>query len=181
MGMKTFTFVLLVLALGAYFIPVTNIEKNAMGKDLPLVVFEKPVMYTLNEISVNRVVVASHAVKYQNRDEMFNADIILNNNDTTKKYNNEKLKADLIVKKADVYTLTNNVNYKRDDFIKLDTNELVYDDIKKIATNTKPFTAIYNQHLLKGNTLYLDINNDYITAKNTHFEIDVTKKEKGKK
>ncbi|MDZ7818319.1 MAG: hypothetical protein U5K55_06755 [Aliarcobacter sp.] len=181
MGMKTFTFVLLVLALGAYFIPVSNIEKNAMGKDLPLVVFEKPIMYTLNETSVNRVVVASHAVKYQNRDEMFNADIILKNSDTTKKYDSEKLKADLIVKKADVYTLINNVNYKRDNFIKLDTNELVYDDIKKIATNTKPFTAIYNQHLLKGNTLYLNINNDYITAKNTHFEIDVTNKEKGKK
>jgi hypothetical protein len=84
MGMKTFTFVLLVLALGAYFIPVQNIEKNAMGKDLPVVVFEKPIMYTLNETNVNRVVVASHAVKYQNRDEMFNADIILKNSDTRK-------------------------------------------------------------------------------------------------
>ena len=176
MGMKIFIFVLLVLALGTYFIPVQNIEKNVMGKDLPIVIFEKPIMYTLNEIGLNRVVVASHAVKYKNRDEMFNADIILKNTDATKEYNNEKLKADLIVKKADVYTLTNNVEYKRDDFIKLDTNELIYDDLKKIAKNTKPFTAIYNEHLLKGNTLYLDINNDYLTAKNTHFEIDVTKK-----
>ena len=100
MGMKIFIFVLLVLALGTYFIPVQNIEKNVMGKDLPIVIFEKPIMYTLNEIGLNRVVVASHAVKYKNRDEMFNADVVLKNTDATKEYNNEKLKADLIVKKG---------------------------------------------------------------------------------
>jgi hypothetical protein len=181
MGMKNFIFILLFLAIGSYFIPVKNLEKNIMGKDLPIVVFEKPIMYTLDENSVSRVVVATHAVKYQNRDEMFNADIILKNKDLTKDFNNEKLKADLIVKKGDIYTLTTNVKYTRDNFIKLNTNELVYDDIKKIAKNTKAFDAIYNNHLLKGDSVFLDINNDFLTAKNTHFEIDVNKKLKGKK
>ncbi len=176
MVMKTFTLVLLVFALISYFIPVENIEKISMGKDLPMVVFEKPIMYTFTQENVNRVVIANHAVKYQNRDEMFDADIVLNNTDLSKKYKNENLKADLIVKKGDIYTLTKNVKYKRDDFIKLDTDELIYDDIKKTAKNSKPFTAIYNNHILNGTTVFLDINNDYITAKNTHFEIDVTKK-----
>ena len=176
MGMKIFIFVLLVLALGTYFIPVQNIEKNVMGKDLPIVIFEKPIMYTLNEIGLNRVIVASHAVKYKNRDEMFNADIILKNTDATKEYNNEKLKADLIVKKGDIYNLTNNVKYTRDDFIKLNTNELNYDDKNKIVKNSKPFDAIYNTHSLKGTNLYLNINDNYVKANNTHFEIDVTKK-----
>ena len=176
MGMKIFIFVLLVLALGTYFIPVQNIEKNVMGKDLPIVIFEKPIMYTLNEIGLNRVVVASHAVKYKNRDEMFNADIILKNQDLTKDFKSEKLQADLIVKKQDIYTLTKNVKYTRDDFVKLNTHELIYDDKKKIAQNSKPFDAIYNNHFFKGTNLYLDINNDYITAKNAHFEIDVTQK-----
>lgn len=176
MGIKTFIFILLFLAVGTYFIPVNNIEKTILDKDLPLVVFENPIMYTLDENSVNKVIVASHAVKYQNRDEMFNSDIILKNKDLTKNYINEKLKADLIIKRGDVYTLTDNVKYTRDNFIKLDTNELIYDDLKKIATNTKPFNGIYNNNLFKGNTVFININNDYLTAKNTHFEINVTKK-----
>jgi len=175
MGIKSFIFILLLIAVASYFIPVKNLEKNVMGKDLPLVVFEKPVMYTLDDKSVHRIIMAEHAVKYEKRDEMFDANITLKNQDSTKDYKNENLKADLIIKRADVYTLTNNVKYKRDDFIKLNTNELIYDDIKKIAKNSKPFESIYNTHLFKGTNLYLDINNDNITAKNTHFEIDLTK------
>ena len=176
MAVKTFTFVLLIFALIAYFIPVKNIQDTLAGTDAPIVVFEKPIMYTLTDKSVSRVVIASYAVRYKTRDEMFNADILLKNTDPTKKYNNEKLKADLIVKKGEEYTLTNNVKYTRDNFVKLDTQELIYDDIKKTAKNSKPFVGVYNNHILEGNTLFLDINNDYMTAKNTHFEIDVTKK-----
>jgi lipopolysaccharide assembly outer membrane protein LptD (OstA) len=181
MDMRIFTSILLLLSLGAYFFPVENLKKNELEKDLPLVIFEKPIMYSLNEKNVNRVVVATHAVKYQDRDEMFNADIIMKNNDLSKNFDSEKLKADLIVKKADIYTLTNNVNYKRDDFIKLDTDELIYDHINKTAQNSKPFKSVYQKHILNGNSVFLDINNDFITAKNTHFEIDMTKTQKGKK
>ena len=176
MGIRFFTFTLLLLAVVSYFIPIKNLEKYKVDKDLPLVIFEKPVMYTLNEQSINKVVISSHALKYKNRDEMFNADIILKNQDLTKDFKSEKLQADLIVKKQDIYTLTKNVKYTRDDFVKLNTHELIYDDKKKIAQNSKPFDAIYNNHFFKGTNLYLDINNDYITAKNAHFEIDVTQK-----
>lgn len=176
MAIKFFTFILLLLSLGAYFIPVENLEKTLVDKDMPLVIFEDAFMYTINEHNINRVVFATYAIKYKNRDEMYNVDILLKNIDSTKNFENEKLKADLIVKKGDNYTLTNNVKYTRDDFIKLNTNELFYDDIKKIANNTKPFDAVYNNHFVKGNSVYLDINNDFVKAKNTHFEIDVTKK-----
>ena len=176
MAIKLFTFILLLLSFGAYFIPVENLEKKIVDKDTPLVVFEDALMYTIDENSINRLVFATHAIKYKNRDEMYNADILLKNLDDTKNFESEKLKADLIVKKGDNYTLLNNVKYTRDDFIKLNTNELFYDDIKKIAQNTKPFDAIYNNHFVKGNSVYLDINNEFVKAKNTHFEIDVTKK-----
>lgn len=176
MGIKLFTFILLILSVGSYFIPVENLKKNLVDKDIPLVIFEDAFMYTIDENSINRIVFATHAIKYKDRDEMYNADIILKNIDATKKFNSEKLKADLIVKKGDNYTLTNNVKYTRDDFIKLNTDELFYDDMNKIAQNTKPFDAIYNNHFVKGNTVYLDVNNDFIKARNTHFEIDVTKK-----
>lgn len=176
MAIKLFTFILLLLSFGAYFIPIENFKNTLVDKDKPLVIFEDALMYTIDENSINRLVFATHAIKYKNRDEMYNADILLKNLDDTKNFENEKLKADLIVKKGDNYTLINNVKYTRDDFIKLNTNELFYDDIKKIAQNTKPFDAIYNNHFVKGNSVYLDINNEFVKAKNTHFEIDVTKK-----
>lgn len=176
MAIKLFTFILLLLSLGAYFIPIKNFENTFVDKDKPLVIFEDAFMYTIDKNIINRVVFATHAVKYKDRDEMYNADILLKNIDNTKNFESEKLKADLIIKKDDNYTLINNVKYTRDDFIKLNTNELFYDDIKKIAQNTKPFDAIYNNHFFKGNSVYLDINNEFVKAKNTHFEIDVTKK-----
>ncbi|PUE63652.1 LPS export ABC transporter periplasmic protein LptC [Arcobacter caeni] len=176
MAIKIFTFLLLILSVGYYFVPVENIKKDELDKDMPLVIFESSFMYTINEESINRIVYATHAIKYKDRDEMYNADIILKNTDETKDFKSEKLKAKLIIKNGNEYTLIDNVKYTRDDFMKLNTNELFYNDITKIATNTKPFDAVYNKHFLKGDTIYLDVNNDFVKANNTHFEIDVIKK-----
>ena len=181
MAIKIFTFLILVISLGSYFIPIKSIKKNSVDKAIPLVIFESPFMYTIDENTINRTVKASHAIKYENRDEMYDADILLKNLDKTQEFKIEKLKADLIVKKADTYTLTNNVKYTRDDFIKLDTEELFYNDINKIVTNNKPYNATYYNHAFNGENVYLDIKKDFITSKNTHFEIKIDKKEKGKK
>jgi hypothetical protein len=77
---------------------------------------------------------------------MYNADILLKNTDPTKNFNNEKLKANLIVKKGNDYTLTDNVKYTRDDFIKLNTQELFYDDIKKLQKILNLLMQRYNNH-----------------------------------
>ena len=49
MDIKLFNYSLLLLAIGAYFIPVENIKKDSDIKDIPLVIFEKPLMYTLDD------------------------------------------------------------------------------------------------------------------------------------
>ena len=41
MDIRLFSYSLLVLAIGAYFIPVNNKAKNDDIKDIPLVVFDK--------------------------------------------------------------------------------------------------------------------------------------------
>ena len=181
MAIKVFTFFLFAISLWAYFLPVESLKDRLADKDAPVVIFEEPFMYTIDTNSINRTVQASYAIKYKDRDEMFNSDIILKNIDKTKNFNSENLKADLVVKKENTYTLTNNVKYKRDDFIKLNTEELFYNDLTKIANNTKPFDGIYNNHFVKGDTLYFDLNNSSITAKNTHFELEIDNKQKGKK
>lgn len=176
MDIKLFVSTLLALGIAAYFLPVENLKKDAVSKDIPLVIFEEPLMYTLNENNLNRVVQASHAVRYKNRDEMFNSHIILNNNDETKNFKVENLEADIIIKKKDLYTLIDNVKYTRDDFVTLNTNEMYYNDLKRIAYNNKPFEGNYYNHFVKGTNLYLDANSNHIKAKNAHFEIDMTKK-----
>ena len=176
MVIKYFAFTLFILSIGAYFIPIEDAKKNIIDNNAPIVIFETPVMYTLNEDGIKRVIYAKNATRYKDRDEMYDVDITLKNLDITKDFKSENLKADLIVKKENKYTLTNNVKYTRDNFIEVNTNELFYDDLLKIADNTKAFDAIYNNHRLKGDTFYIDINNDFAKAKNTHFEIDVTKK-----
>ncbi len=181
MVIKIFTFSLFAISLWAYFLPVESLKDRVKNNDAPVVIFEEPFMYTIDTNSVNRTVQASYAVKYKDRDEMLNATIILKNIDVTKNFNSENLKADLIVKKESNYTLTNNVKYKRDDFIKLDTQELFYNDLTKIANNTKPFDGVYNSHSVKGDTLYFDLNNSFVMAKNTHFELEIDNKQKGKK
>lgn len=175
MDIKSFITILLVLGIAAYFIPVENIKKDKSDKDIPLVIFEEPLMYTFNDSTITRVVQASHAVRYKNRDEMFNADIILNNIDKTKKYITEKFKADIIIKKKELYTLFDNVKYTRDNFITFSTNELYYNENTKIVYNDKPFEAKYYKSLLKGTNLYFDTTEKEMKSQNTHFEIDMKK------
>ena len=181
MDIKLFTYILLAFSIGTYFIPVENRINNNALKDTPLVIFEEPLMYTINEKSINRIVQSSHAVRYRNRDEMFNADIILKNNDEKQNFNSESLKADIIIKKGDVYSLIDNVKYKRDDFINLNTKELFYNEKTRIAYNKQPYDGNYFDNYVKGKVLYLDINNNFMKSQDIHFEIDMNKKEKGKK
>ena len=49
MVIKYFFFVLLILSIGAYFIPIENIKKNIVDNNAPVVIFETPIMYTMDE------------------------------------------------------------------------------------------------------------------------------------
>lgn len=178
MDIKFFIYSLLGLSILAYFIPIKNIEKNQNIEDIPQVIFEKPKMYTITEKQISRLVNSSYAMKYKTRDEMINADITLRNKDKKKNFLFEKLKADLIVKKGTSYKLINNVEYSRDYFITLNTSEFFYDTIKKIGYNTKNYEGTYYKNLIKGNSVYIDLNKNFLKSKSTHLELNI---KKGKK
>ncbi len=173
MGVKIFVNALLVLAIGVYFIPVENKKTREDIKDIPLVVFENPKMYTLSENTLSRVVNASHAVKYQNRDEMFNANIIIKNEKVKKDFLVDKIKSDLIINHGDILTFKGNVNYQRDYFINLDTSKLYYNTKDKIAYNDVAYKGNYYKSTVDGTDLYLDSVNSSMKSKNVHFEIDM--------
>lgn len=173
MGVKIFVNSLLLLALGVYFIPVENKKSKEDIKDIPLVVFEEPKMYTLSQETLSRVVNAKHAIKYQNRDEMFNADIIIKNEKPQKGFLVEKVKSDLIINHGDILTFKGNVNYQRDYFINLDTSKLYYNTKDKIAYNDVAYEGNYYKSTVKGTDLYLDLINSSMKSKDVHFEIDM--------
>jgi hypothetical protein len=138
MDIKLFNYSLLLLAIGAYFLPVENKEVNDDIKDIPLVVFEKPLMYTLTDKNLSRTVQASHAVRYKTRDEIYNANILLRNNLEKKDYKIETLEAEVIIKKGDILSLRKDVKYNRDDFINLNTSAFEYKLKTRIAQNSVP-------------------------------------------
>lgn len=176
MDIKLFNYSLLLLAIGSYFIPVENRVNSSDIKDIPLVVFEKPLMYTVTDKNVSRVVQGSHAIKYKTRDEMYDANILLRNNLENKDYKIETLEAQVIIKKGDELTLQKDVKYNRDDFINLNTNSMDYNIKTKLATNTVPYNGYYYNNTIKGRDLYLDGTKNYMKSKNVHFEIEVKNK-----
>lgn len=175
MGIKIFVNSLLLLAIGIYFVPVENNINKADEKDIPLVVFEKPLMYTLTKDNLTRVVEASHAVKYKNRDEMFNASIVLKNIDKKKEFNQEKIKSDLIISHGDILNFKDNVKYTRDDFISLKTQKMYYNIKDKVAYNDVAYSGNYYKNILNGTNLYLDTKEGIIKSKNIHYEFDMKK------
>jgi len=177
MDIRFFNYVLLILAISAYFIPVENIKKDDANKDIPLVIFENPLMHTLNEQNVSRTVSASHVIRYKTRDEMYNANILLRNNLKNKNFKIETLEAQVIIKKGDELNLRRDVKYKRDDFINLNTNALDYNLKTKLAQNNVAYNGNYYNNYIKGTNLYLDGTNSYMKSNNVHFEIEVKNKE----
>lgn len=175
MGIKIFVNSLLALGIAAYFLPVENVVTQSDDKDIPLVVFDKPYMYTLDETSVSREVRASNAVKYRNRDEMFNADIILKNKPPKTDFIVEKLKAKTIISHGDILTFKDDVSYSRDNFVNLTTQKMYYNTKEKIAYNDMPYKGRYYDNDVEGTHLYFDMGKDYIKSKNVHFEVDMNK------
>lgn len=176
MDIKLFISALLGVSTFAYFLPVENLKNSNEDKDIPLVIFEKPLMYSLTQDGVSRVIQSSQAVRYNTRDELFDANILVKNELENNQFQVEKFNADIIIKKDSLYTLIDNVKYERDNFAKLKTNQMFYDEKKDIVYNNKSFEGNYYNSKLKGTDLYLDLNNKTFSAKQTHFEIDMKKK-----
>ncbi|MBL3518999.1 LPS export ABC transporter periplasmic protein LptC [Arcobacter lanthieri] len=175
MGLKIFVGIIFVISIFFYFTPIKETKKDVKNEDIALFIFEKPNMYSFDKNGLTRIIIAEQAIRYENRDEMYFGDITINNSNKERDFKSESIKANFIVKKGAIYTLKEDVEYLRDDFIKINTQHLIYDDLNKIAKNSKPFKAEYYAHKYNGENLYFNIDKDIINSKNTHFEIDMNK------
>ena len=170
MDIRNFNYLLLISAILFYFIPVENKIKYDIDKDLALVVFDKPLMYTLTQNQTTRMIDAKKFIRFKDRDEMYVADITLNNIDK------ENLKALTIIKKDKNLTLKDNVVYTKSNIFSLNTNELFYNLDSKIAYNTSDYSGTYFSNLINGTKLYLNTKDSLVKSNNVHFEIDVNNK-----
>lgn len=175
MAIKAFVFILLVLSAFSYFVPVDAVHKKSVDKDIPLLIFDEPIMYTLTTQSMNRIVYSKKATRYKDRDQLINGALTLRSMDSKNGEITDTLLSDMIIKRGDDFKFLNNVKFTRNDYVTIKTNELLYNSKTKIATNTLPFEGNYFNHYIKGVNIYLDMNKYYMKADNTHFEIDVKK------
>lgn len=164
---------MLFLATLSYFIPVNNKKVDDNIDDIALLTFDDATMYTLTTESMNRIIYTKKAVRYKTKDMMYDGALTLKSKDKANNQITDVLYADLIIKRGDNFKFINNVKYKRDDYITLYTNELVYNAKNKIATNSVPFNGTYYNNSLSGEKIYLNLNKYHLKADNTHFEINI--------
>ncbi|MFV0563891.1 hypothetical protein [Malaciobacter mytili] len=175
MVIKSFIYAILLISTLIYFVPIANIQDKENKKEIPIVSFNNSTMYTLNEQTVTKIVNSKKASRFETKDIMYEGNFILKANDKKVKNATDYVSADVIIKQKEEFTFINNVKFRRDNFMTLNTQELFYNDKTKIARNTIYFSGTYYNHKLNGTNLYLDMNNEIMKSKNSHFEIDITK------
>ena len=176
MAIKGFVFILLLISISSYFIPLDDKSINDNGEDFALLTFNDSTMYTLTPTSMNRIIYSKKVIRYKDRDVMIEGALTLKGKDSENKEITDVLYSDIIIKRGEIFNFLDNVRYKRDDILSLNTDELIYNSTTKIATNTLPFDGLYFNNYIKGEQIYLDMNKYYMKANNTHFEVEVQKK-----
>lgn len=178
MVIRLFVGILFILSIVVYFLPSEQGTGKGIDKDTPLLTFIDSTMYTLDTNSLNRVIFAKEAVRYKDRDVMHDGSLMLKSVDKDNKKITDTLLSDLIIKRGDEFKFINDVRFKRNNYMTLNTNELLYNAKTRIATNTLPFNGTYFNNYLEGENIYLDLNKYYMNALKTHFEIEIEKKGK---
>jgi hypothetical protein len=167
MAIRYFTYILLIVSFISAVVTISPKEKDKSTEEQPQIVFEDSTLYTFNKDNLERIVNSTRAMKYKTKDVMYDGKIILRRVDNGTDY----IEANIIIKRLDQYKFLNDVKYNRENNIILNTDEMFYDGIKKIATNTLPFDGIYNNSTIKGKALYFDTNKSIFKAQDTHFEV----------
>ena len=173
MVIRTFVLALLGLAFLSYFVPVEEVNNKNSEEDIALLTFNESTMYTLTPANMNRVVKSKKVIRFKDRDVLYDGELILKGKDKENNILTDVLVSDVIIKRDDIFSFINNVKFKRNDFLTLKTNELIYDSKTKIATNTLPFDGTYFNNTIQGETIYLDLNKYQMKSKNVHFEVEV--------
>jgi len=173
MGINLFVLIIIIAS-----IIITNIKTEVKIKkieylNIPVVTFNNSTLYLIDDKEVKQILSSSQALSYKNRDELYDATILMKN-----KYNKTNtISAEYILKDKSVYKLYQNAQIKINtkNKIVLNSDFLEYDTRNNILTNNKPFELSYDDSTLKGENLFFNHKYNIIKAKNTKFTIKYNK------
>lgn len=177
MAIRFFIYFLLIISIVSLFLTIDNNVHKSLKKDIALITFKNSTMYTINDEKVTRVVQSSEAIRYKTRDYIYDGTFISRVKSKTNEELTDIISADFIEKIDSEVKFEKNVKYDRNDFLTFSTDILYYDLDTKIAYNDKPFIGKYYDNLLMGSQIYIDTNEKYFKSQNTHFEIEIEKKD----
>lgn len=169
MAVNYFVYVLLLVSVVAMSWKVDTSTFEKRSANLPTVKFDEAIMYTMDEKEVTRIVKANQALRYTNKDEMYEANFVMRTNEDAQTL--DIISAKKVIKKGNKLHLQGDVEYNRGDNMQFKSKVLNYDLATKIAQNKHPFWGLYNGNEFTGKNLYVDTNTNTILADKTKFII----------
>jgi hypothetical protein len=125
-------------------------------------------LYELDTTGLRTIMDGSSALRFKNRYVV---------NDIDYQDNSKEFLANMQAKngvyKNDIITLTKDVHYDREDGIAFDTQKLVYNKTKAIATSNVGYVAHRGSDTFKGTYIRYDNNKNYIFSKNVRAKIQL--------
>lgn len=169
MAIRYFIFSIFILSIATLFIGNSSKNEESNKEEKPNFIFDNSKLYTISKDGLQRIVEAKETLFYPTKEEAFGIKA------TIKTSNNtifDTIHSDYALKELDIITFRDNVEFYRDDFISLKTEEAYYNTKNKEAYNNTAFSGFYYEHTIQGDS-FLTKDNYFIQAKNTIFNINL--------
>lgn len=129
--------------------------------DVPLFELSTFVIYEINKVDLDTIMIGAKAIRYANRYSVDN----INYTDNTQKYI-ANMRANNGTYKNDILTLTGNVVYSREDGLVMKTNKAIYNKKNKLATINNDYVAYQGNNKVIGSSAIYNNKLNKITSKN---------------
>lgn len=146
--------------------------KQSQKREIAQLELHNFMMYEFDREKLVDIATGEKALRYTNRDILYNFVFNDNSNDTL-----VSLSADKGRYRNDTLELQGNVLYTKSDNFEFKSEHVFYDRKRAYAKSDAPFTASMGQNRVKGKSLYYDLKKDRIKAKNINaiYKIQNTK------
>ena len=149
-----------------FFKPL-EIKQKQFG-EIPLLELSPFTLYELDITGLRTIMKGSSGLRYKNRYVVNDIDYM----DNSKKYL-ANMQANNGVYKNNIITLTKDVHYAREDGLSFDTQKLIYNKTKAIATSNVGYVAHRGDDTFKGTYIRYNNNKNFIFSKNVTAKIQL--------
>jgi len=173
MGINSFIFIGVILSL--WFLTYKPINEKVVhnsGKNF-LIKFIDSTMYEISDKKVEKMVVSREAIIYKNKEELYDASVMIRSKPQEDGNDINIITAKSIVKKGTILDASGDVLLNLSNGTSITTQKLHYDTKKELLTNNMPYEILYQEHKFNGKDLYFDMKNTHIKSNNIKFNIKV--------